>query len=177
MSCCNSCTHCGETGDPGAGGRRPGTLLTSIVERLRRREGRAAVPIARYDQMYEALRPAPPPRAVEVPRRCRRRRYQQRDGGAGLCPKGGTMSTPLAFSNTSASGHNTIPSSCLGVGGGMALMVVVNSCAHEGVPHHSRFGPLQYRDRSTRSGPFYEPCVLIGQVVRPSTVDDWTRTS
>jgi hypothetical protein len=42
-------------------------LLTSIVERLEDAKVEPAVPIARYDQMYEALRPAPPPDAVEVP--------------------------------------------------------------------------------------------------------------
>src|SRR5712691_12479949 len=42
-------------------------LLATIVERLEETKGAPVVPIARYDQMYEALRPAPPPTAVELP--------------------------------------------------------------------------------------------------------------
>ena len=42
-------------------------LLATIVERLEDAKVEPAVPIARYDQMYEALRPASPPDAVEVP--------------------------------------------------------------------------------------------------------------
>jgi len=42
-------------------------LLATIVERLEDAKVEPAVPIARYDQMYEALRPAPLPDAVEVP--------------------------------------------------------------------------------------------------------------
>jgi len=34
-------------------------LLATIVERLEEQKTEAAVPIARYDQMYPELRPAP----------------------------------------------------------------------------------------------------------------------
>jgi len=42
-------------------------LLATIVERLEEQKTEAAVPIARYDQMYPELRPAPAAVVVEEP--------------------------------------------------------------------------------------------------------------
>jgi hypothetical protein len=42
-------------------------LLATIVERLEGQQTEAAVPMARYDQMYAELRPEPAPAVVEVP--------------------------------------------------------------------------------------------------------------
>ena len=42
-------------------------LLATIVERLEGQKTEAAVPMARYDQMYAELRPVPAPEVVEEP--------------------------------------------------------------------------------------------------------------
>jgi len=95
--------------------------------------------------------------------------------GAGLCPKDGAMSMPLAFLEQLGQWAQYHPQLVLwGVGGGMALMVVVNllrrtkaSLTTHGSARWSTTTEVRAAGLSTTHG------VVIGQVGRTIYCDDW----